>query len=62
VAIVDGNTLQITGNTEDVRALEPLVDKFTAFGWRVRAVDGHDIAALTEMLRISRQRSATFLP
>jgi len=51
VAIVDRNTLQITGNTEDVCALEPLVDKFTAFGWCVRTVDGHDIAALTEVLR-----------
>ncbi|MBE0535735.1 MAG: transketolase [Phycisphaerae bacterium] len=46
VAIVDRNTLQITGCTEDVCALEPLAEKFTAFGWAVREIDGHDFAAL----------------
>lgn len=48
IAIVDRNTLQITGCTEDVCALEPLADKFRAFGWAVRQVDGHDVAALTD--------------
>ena len=47
-AIVDRNTLQITGCTEDVCALEPLRKKFEAFGWAVREVDGHDVAALTD--------------
>lgn len=51
VAIVDRNTLQITGGTEDICALEPLADKFFTFGWSVRSVDGHDVAALTEVLR-----------
>ncbi|MBM4027486.1 MAG: transketolase [Planctomycetes bacterium] len=51
VAIVDRNTLQITGCTEDVCALEPLRDKFEAFGWAVRTVDGHDVTTLTEVLR-----------
>jgi transketolase len=50
VAIVDRNTLQITGPTEDVCALEPLRGKFEAFGWVVKEVDGHDIAALIEVL------------
>jgi transketolase len=51
VAIIDRNTLQITGCTEDVCALEPLDAKLEAFGWVVREVDGHDLAALTEVLR-----------
>ena len=51
VAIVDRNTLQITGPTEDVCALEPLHAKLTAFGWAVREVDGHDLAALADLLR-----------
>ena len=51
VAIVDRNNLQITGNTEDVCALEPLGGKFKAFGWSVQCVDGHDVAALTNVLR-----------
>ncbi len=49
-AIVDRNMLQITGSTEDVCALESLCAKFEAFGWSVKSVSGHDIAALTEVL------------
>lgn len=47
VAILDHNTLQITGHTRDVMSNEPLDEKWRAFGWEVRAVDGHDYAALT---------------
>lgn len=50
-AVVDRNTLQITGKTSEVCELEPLAQKFTAFGWTVRTVDGHDVAALTDVLR-----------
>lgn len=46
VVIVDRNTLQISGRTENVMSLEPLEDKFTAFGYAVRHVDGNDIPAL----------------
>lgn len=49
-AIVDRNNLQITGRTEDVCRIESLEDKFKAFGWSVKIVDGHDITALTEIL------------
>ena len=49
-AIVDHNTLQITGRTRDVCANEPLDAKFAAFGWAVRPVDGHDLAGLTAAL------------
>jgi transketolase len=50
-AIVDCNTLQITGRTRDVMNFEPLAEKFAAFGWAVRQVDGHDLAALTDALQ-----------
>ncbi len=50
VVIVDRNGLQITGSTEEVNGLEPLVDKFVAFGFAVRSVDGNDIAALVDIL------------
>jgi transketolase len=46
VAIVDRNGLQITGSTERVVALEPLRDKFLAFGCAVRSCDGNDVADL----------------
>lgn len=50
-AIIDCNTLQITGRTRDVLSSEPLAEKFAAFGWAVRTVDGHDLAGLTDALR-----------
>jgi len=43
IAIIDRNRLQIDGNTEDVMALEPLADKWRAFGWEVLEIDGHDL-------------------
>lgn len=49
VVIVDRNGLQITGPTEVVNPLEPLVDKFAAFGFAVREVDGNDTRALVEV-------------
>ena len=45
-AIVDKNGLQITGPTSSVCNTDPLDEKFKAFGWAVRVVDGHDFAAL----------------
>lgn len=42
VAICDYNKLQIDGFTRDVLDLEPLVDKWRAFGWEVFETDGHD--------------------
>lgn len=49
-AIIDHNRLQITGATRDVCSNEPLDEKWAAFGWTVRSVDGHDFAALTAAL------------
>jgi len=46
VIIVDRNKLQITGLTEEVMGLEPLLDKFSAFGCAVRTCNGNDIADL----------------
>ncbi len=50
VVIVDRNGLQITGPTEEVNSLEPLVDKFKAFGYAVKTVNGNDVAELTDVL------------
>jgi transketolase len=50
IAIVDHNTLQITGRTRDVCSNEPLGEKFAAFGWDVRTVDGHSYPAITDAL------------
>jgi transketolase len=50
VAILDHNTLQITGRTQDVMSTAPVADKWRAFGWHVREVNGHDYADLTMAL------------
>jgi transketolase len=44
--IVDRNRLQQGARTEETNALEPLADKWRAFGWDVVEVDGHDVIAL----------------
>jgi transketolase len=49
-AIIDHNTLQISGRTRDVCSNEPLDEKFRAFGWAVKTVNGHDFAELTAAL------------
>ncbi len=48
VLIVDRNRLQQGARTEDTNGLDPLPEKFGAFGWAVREVDGNDVEALTE--------------
>ena len=45
-AIVDRNGLQQGDYTETTMGLDPLAERFSAFGWAVREVDGHDHAAL----------------
>jgi transketolase len=42
IVIVDCNGWQSYGRTRDVLNTEPLADKFIAFGWSVKKVDGHD--------------------
>jgi transketolase len=46
VAIIDYNRMQAMGNTADVLDLGSLTDKFCAFGWNSRKLDGHDHNAL----------------
>lgn len=50
-AILDHNSLQITGPTRDVCSNEPIDEKFASFGWSVQTVDGHDFDQLTEALQ-----------
>lgn len=50
VAIVDYNKIQSLGTVSEVLSLDPLADKFRAFGWAVREVDGHDLEAIRRTL------------
>ena len=47
-ALMDRNNIQIDGFTEDVLPLEPLAEKYRAFGWHVLEVDGHNIEQLID--------------
>ncbi len=43
IAVMDRNNIQIDGVTEDIMPLEPLDEKYRAFGWHVIPIDGHNI-------------------
>ena len=49
-AIVDRNRLQQGARTEDTNRLEPLADRWRAFGWDTLEIDGHDYNALYDVL------------
>jgi transketolase len=50
VAIVDYNKIQSLGTVKEVLDLEPFAAKWSAFGWGVREIDGHDVAQIEETL------------
>ena len=51
IAIVDRNEHSLDGKVEEVMAVEPLADKWRAFGWETHEVDGHDVPALLALLQ-----------
>lgn len=50
IAIIDYNKLQALGRTNEVINLEPLIDKWTSFGWSVKEADGHNFSQIEETL------------
>jgi len=42
VVITDYNKMQIDGTIEEIISLEPIADKWRAFGWEVFEMNGHD--------------------
>ena len=59
VAIVDRNRLQQGARTEDTNRLDPLTDKWVAFGWDAVEIDGHDHLQLYDALTRPRAGSPT---
>lgn len=47
-AIIDANQLQQNGPVKEIQGIEPLVEKWRAFGWHTIEVDGHDIAQVVK--------------
>lgn len=46
IAILDNNQVQMCGTTDEIMPMRNFEEKFAAFGWNVKKVDGHDIKAL----------------
>lgn len=49
-AIIDYNKIQSAGPTREIQDLEPLLDKWRAFNFAAAEVDGHDVAALRDLM------------
>lgn len=48
IVVIDANNSQVDGSVSSVTTIEPLAEKWRAFGWRVAEVNGHDVVALSE--------------
>jgi len=53
-AIIDNNGLQIDGPCCEIMQIEPIVQKWQAFGWHVTDIDGHDMTAIVQALQDAR--------
>jgi len=52
IAIIDHNTLQISGRTSEVCSPYPIDEKWSAFGWNVITIDGHSITDIRMVLNV----------
>ncbi|MBE9547276.1 MAG: transketolase, partial [Proteobacteria bacterium] len=53
-AIVDNNGLQIDGAVKDIMEIEPLYEKWKAFGWDVQVIDGHNFEEIMPALESAK--------
>lgn len=58
-AIVDCNKIQLSGWTRDIMNLEPLNQKWQAFGWHTIDIDGHDYSQILAAFDEARTREST---
>jgi transketolase len=55
-AVLDRNHLQNDGCVDDEMPIEPVADKWRAFGWHVDAIDGHNMEQVVAALEAARER------
>ncbi len=53
ILIIDKNGFQAMGATKDILNMEPIHEKFRAFGWHVESFDGHDLQTMEARLKSS---------
>lgn len=65
IAFTDYNKMQIDGYTQEINPLEPLEDKWRAFGWHVQSIDGHNtdeiVSAVEQAKRVQGKPSMILL-
>jgi transketolase len=49
-AFIDRNGLSMDGPTEEIMCLEPMRQRWEAFGWRIYEIDGHDMEAIVDVI------------
>ena len=54
IAFIDKNKLQIDGCTCEVKSIEPLDEKFEAFGWNVINIDGHNVEEIFDAVQSAK--------
>lgn len=54
-AFLDHNGLQIDGPVREVMSVEPMAEKWKAFGWDVQVIDGHDMTQILQAVKAARK-------
>ena len=62
IGILDNNGLQIDGKTSDVMGIDPIGDKYAAFGWDVVRIDGHNMEQLVKTLTEAKNKTPNGKP
>ncbi|MBU0579806.1 MAG: transketolase [Candidatus Margulisbacteria bacterium] len=55
IAFLDRNELQIDGRTEQIKAIEPVRQKWEAFGWKTFEIDGHNIQQILDVIEQAKK-------
>lgn len=55
IVFLDNNKMQIDGPTDEVNSIEPAVDKWKAFNFKVLRVDGHDIPSIIDAIEVAKK-------
>lgn len=54
IQIMDRNGIQLSGKTQKIMPLEPLKEKYEAFGWKVLEISGHDFKEIFQAIEIAK--------
>ena len=52
---LDDNGVQASGRVREIMEMEPVREKWAAFGWQIEEIDGHDMAAIQAIVRSFRE-------